>query len=159
MFYPKVWVYDLLFKVCFDKSLDTQRAPEGDDDESSQSESVDPLEAEEANNAAKQRKRAGVPELELDQLPSTISTKMLILVSCFFLGKCRYEPISYFRTCNPPSCPAVVSQDLLGKAIHETERWPSQVPGSWEAHGSTDVETFKKYLFQKTAESVHLDFQ
>ena len=130
MFYPKVWVYDLLFKVCFDKSLDTQRAPEGDDDESSQSESVDPLEAEEANNAAKQRKRAGVPELELDQLPSTISTKMLILVSCFFLGKCRYEPISYFRTCNPPSCPAVVSQDLLGKAIHETERWPSQVPGS-----------------------------
>lgn len=70
--------------------MDAPRVPEGhdsDDDEDSQSESVDPLQAEEANNAAKQRKRAGVPELELDQLPSSISTKMLILVSIFFLGE------------------------------------------------------------------------
>ena len=40
----------------------------------------DGLKAEAADVAAKQRKRAGLPELQLDQLPSTISQKVMKLV-------------------------------------------------------------------------------
>ena len=44
-------------------------------------ESVDPAEVEAAETAGKLRKRAGVPELELDQLASSITQKTLILIS------------------------------------------------------------------------------
>lgn len=54
----------------------------GDESESeaeSEHESEDPLEIQAEESAAKIRKRAGVPELVLDQLPSSITSKMLTL--------------------------------------------------------------------------------
>ena len=52
---------------------------EGEDDDEDEDED-DPLQSEAANAAAQQRKRAGIPELVVDQLPSSITPKVLTLI-------------------------------------------------------------------------------
>ena len=59
--------------------VDILHAGDEDSDEDSE-ETVDPEEDEAKDNAAVQRKRAGVPELELDQLPSSVALKMMNLI-------------------------------------------------------------------------------
>lgn len=52
----------------------------GDDhQEDSEDESIDPSEDERQDNFAKQRKKAGLPEIDVNSVPSTISPKMMNL--------------------------------------------------------------------------------
>ena len=60
---------------------DDERSAGDDDSESDSEATVDPEKDEEEDLASKQRKRAGVPELELDQKPSTIAQKMMNLIT------------------------------------------------------------------------------
>lgn len=57
-----------------------------DDCAESDSEEIDPDQDKAQDEAAKQRKRAGLPELTVDTLPSSIATKMMNLDS--------YHPIT-----------------------------------------------------------------
>ena len=58
---------------------DAEEADENPGDEESDA-SFDPADNAAEESAAKLRKRAGVPELELDQLPSAITIKTLTLI-------------------------------------------------------------------------------
>jgi hypothetical protein len=65
------------------------------------------LRAEADDLAAKQRKRAGLPELQLDQFPSTISQKVMKLISKHhqadaFLKEQQVYLLCMF--CGPNSC-------------------------------------------------------
>ena len=53
--------------------------PECDDEDLDSDATVDAEEAEGENQATKARKRAGIPEVDVDQLPSSVANKMMNL--------------------------------------------------------------------------------
>lgn len=53
--------------------------PTGSDEDSESCSVIDPEEDREEEEATKMRKKAGIPELTADSLPSTLVQKMLIL--------------------------------------------------------------------------------
>ena len=73
---PKV----TLLRVDILHAGDEDSDDDDDDDDDDDSETVDPEQDAANDNAAVQRKRAGVPELELDQLPSSVALKMMNLI-------------------------------------------------------------------------------
>lgn len=70
------------------------RGPTGSDEDSESCSVIDPDEDREEEEATKMRKKAGIPELTADSLPSTMVQKMLILgffspTSLRFEGNCK----------------------------------------------------------------------
>ena len=59
--------------------MGAQKGDAHEGDLSDDSEQIDPYEDERQENLAKQRKKAGLPELDVNSVPSTIAPKMLNL--------------------------------------------------------------------------------
>ena len=62
--------------------------PGDHEDEDSSEDTIDPEKDRAEDEASKQRKRAGLPQITVDTLPSTIATKMLKL-DCYLKFGCR----------------------------------------------------------------------
>ena len=64
-----------LIAVSYHQLISGDEQPEGSEEENEDEDSPDPAQVD----AEKERKKAGLPPLELDSLPSTSAQKMMIL--------------------------------------------------------------------------------
>ena len=99
-----------------------------EDESASEAESFDPLQQAAEETAAKVRKRAGLPEIVADALPSAIAMKMMNLFSNILKVLC-VEKQNHFQAYPEGPLMCNLPKDLPDQAHEEVAGQPGEVRG------------------------------